>query len=231
MNLTQLIQSFFLGEGIVFLALFLMFGGLTYWALSVLKEQVGYLAGLMVGLLFILIYGSLVGFDPTITITAQTAPLGAVVLDIFQVGLSAFCGLILGVFAVIISRAGSGEQRLQNFLKVAGLTALGMILIFLMFVAGPALRRVIGIFAVSLAVTTLITLVIVQRVMESGNGSRRSANAQTSARRGDPRDPLDPRIPRDEIAIDMDEAPPSRLDVIRNSWNRRIRNRNIRDQR
>jgi|GEM_PF-2700785 len=227
MNLTQLIQTFFLGEGIVFLALFLMFGGLTYWALSVLKEHVGYLAGVMVGLLFIMIYGALAGFDPTITISAQTAPTGAVVLDIFQVGLSAGCGLILGVFAVIISRAGSSEQRLQNFLKVAGLTALGIILIFLMFVAGPALRRVIGIFAVSLAVTTLITLVIVQRVLESPPRPRHSASAQTS----DPRDPLDPRIPRDEIAIDMDEAPPSRLDVIRNSWNRRIRNRNIRDRR
>lgn len=203
-SIVQFIQSFLLGDGIMFLALLIMFAGLTVWALNSLKERTGYVVGWMIGLLFIIGYSSVVG----VAAAPEGTPPGS--LGILDVLLPGSCGLIFGVIAVAILRVtGGGSARLQDFFRIAAFTALGVILIFLMIVSPSTTRRVIGIFTLGFAITAIITMVVLRRLVESQSSLLPSRFRSQAA--------VPPQDFPEGEALD-ENAPRSRLDAIRDRF-------------
>jgi uncharacterized membrane protein HdeD (DUF308 family) len=68
-------------------------------------------------------------------------------------------GVILGVGTIYALRQRS-LMRSQQALKVALITALGLIIIFFMFASGPVERRVIGILALAFGIGAIFTAVL-----------------------------------------------------------------------
>ncbi|MCA9881799.1 MAG: hypothetical protein KC708_02460 [Anaerolineae bacterium] len=129
--------------------------------------------------------------------------------------------MIFGVIGVAALRVtGGGSVRLQDFFRIAAFTALGVILIFLMIVSPPATRRIIGIFTLGFAITAIITMVVLRRLVESPD-SRLVGGFTTQAADFPEGDPL------------AGSAPRSRLDAIRDRFrtSSNIDGRPRRDQR
>lgn len=155
----QFIQSLLLSEVLIFIVLFAVFGLLTRWAIWRLHEYAGYALGWLLGLFFVFVYSSLMSSPPTFQ--AESAP-GEITLNVWQVIVPSVLGLVIGLFSLILTRLGGGSS-VQQALKIAGFTALGVVLLFLMFVEGPGTRRMIGIFALAFGIASLLGLVLARR--------------------------------------------------------------------
>ncbi len=193
----EFIQNIFLGELFIFIVLFALFALLTRWAVIHLREYTGYALGWMVGVFFMIIYGSLVGSADT---AAQVAENGGDELTFLQVIGPSIIGLGLGAGAILLIRMNPGSRASQS-LKVAFLTALSVIVLFFMVISGFEARRMIGIFALAFGIGLLFTNVLYH---PSGRPPARAA----------------------AVSSDIDDVPSggnSRLDRIRSQMRERDR--------
>jgi hypothetical protein len=177
------IQDLLLSEFIIFFALFGALAVLSRWALLSLKEYLGYGLGWMLGLFFVIVYSSLTG-DPEPVMEAQAIEIGGVTLTAFQVFLPSVLGFALGAGLMVIIALGRGKT-MQQALKIAGLTALNLILIFLMFVTDETGRRMIGLFALAFGIGTVLAMVMArgrQSSNDSDDDGNDNANGDTRPR-------------------------------------------------
>lgn len=135
-----------LTEGLLLLVLLVFFGILSY---RILKSDLtlGYALGWLVGILLVIIIGSLGGdFRDSIASDGR--------LTLSQVLLPLFCGVGFGL-ATVAGPALLGTGRLAQSMRAALLTAITIIAIFLVVVGGPALRRMATILALTVGVVSV----------------------------------------------------------------------------
>ncbi|MGJ3237713.1 MAG: hypothetical protein ACFE0Q_03305 [Anaerolineae bacterium] len=147
----QIFQEFILSQWLIMIALFVVFIAISRWALVTLKEYPGYALGWMIGLFFIIVRLSL-GDAP--------APDGAnAYLDGFQVFIATVMGLVVGSVILFGLRFGMQYARAVA-LQIAIYTAMNIIMIFLVFISTPITQKMIGIFALAIAIATLFAMVL-----------------------------------------------------------------------
>lgn len=151
------LQEILLSPWIIFTVFFVVFLGVSRWALIKQQEYAGYGLGLMLALLLMIIYGSLGG--------GQVQPLGdpPTTLNFLQVIFPAFLGLLLGGTIMIVVQFGK-KQSTNKGLQVTFLTALNAIMMILLLIQGPIARRMIGIFALAFGIAALSTQVLFRDV-------------------------------------------------------------------
>ncbi len=155
MQLIRIIQDLLLSEFIIFVVLFLAFAYLTRRALA-LHEYVGYGLGWLIGIFFMVVYSSS-GVRPS-----SQAVETEVTLSFLQLILPSICGAGLGLAVLwIIAQAASGARR--QGIAIATMTALGVVLLFLTFVADSETRRMIGIFSLAFAICAAFVLIVFRR--------------------------------------------------------------------
>jgi hypothetical protein len=148
----RIFQEVFLSQWVVLVLLFLAFLFVSWWALNRLREFPGYALGWMIGLFFMLVYGSL--GDPAADLSAADAN-----LNLFQVILATFFGLVFGGMVLGGLRHGMRYARIVA-LQVAAYTGLNLVLLFLTVIEGPITQRMIGIFALAFGIATVFLLVL-----------------------------------------------------------------------
>lgn len=154
--LAELMRELFLSPVLIVLILFVLFMILTYWALAVLKEYPGYGLGWLVGLFFVVVYVSLGGWQTDGAEQNLNSP-----LNIFQVLCPGIVGILLGGALVFALRIGNSYSAARG-IKIAAMTALGVVLLFLMFMVGVATQRMIGIFALAFCIAALAGIVFLR---------------------------------------------------------------------
>jgi hypothetical protein len=167
-----MMQDIILNSWVVGIMLFGAFIVITRWSLVRLKEYAGYALGVLVGMFFMLVYISLGGgTDSTVdpTLVRRT-------LNIFEVFVATFFGMLFGGVVIVGLRFGTRFARGVS-LQVAFYTALNVILLFLVVIAGPITQRMIGIFALSIGIASLFAMVLFPDSTRQAHIS--SINAQT----------------------------------------------------
>lgn len=197
--LLDLFRELFLSPVLIFLVLFAIFAALSYWAVVILREYAGYLLGWLIGLFFVVVYYSLGGdIDSTGQLEQELR------LNLIQVLCPGLFGLLLGGMLVFLIRLGQGYTATQG-IKIAGLTALMVTLIFLMFVMDINGQRMIGIFALSFCIAGLFAMVIFRSSTPLFSGQVQAQAAPPSAPGGVPQgnSPVMSRL--DEIRARMQQ--------------------------
>lgn len=170
--MAEILRELFLSPLLIVLVLFVLFAALSYWALVVLREYPGYGLGWLVGLFFVVVYVSLgLGGQGDITATSSST------LSIFQVLCPGVVGIILGGALLLLLRLGNTVSAWRG-IKIAAMTALGVVLIFLMFMVNVAAQRMIGIFALAFCIAALAGIVIVRGTSASTLFSAQAASGQ-----------------------------------------------------
>jgi hypothetical protein len=148
----EALQDILLHQFLILLALGVVFIIVSYWALMILREYMGYGLGLMLGLFFIIVYVSLGG-------GANNQPSETQYLGVIQVFIATFVGLIFGGLIQIGLRFG---MRLAQgvALQVALYTSISIVVLFLVLMEGQIAQRMIGIFALAVAIATLFGMVL-----------------------------------------------------------------------
>jgi hypothetical protein len=153
--MAEILRELFLSPWLVFIVLFILFAALSYWSLVVLREYPGYGLGWLVGLFFVVVYVSL-GYQPNVEGQDVNTT-----LNILQVFCPGILGVLLGGALIFLLRIGNSYSATRG-IKIAGMTALGVVLLFLMFMVGVAAQRMIGIFALAFCIAALAGIVIVR---------------------------------------------------------------------
>jgi len=151
--MVEIIRNVLFSSWVVRIVLTIVFLVLSHWSLRRIKEYAGYALGLMMGIFFILVYISLGGGASSETPVTRTT------LNIFEVILSTFFGLLFGAGIMIGLRFGTRFAR-GVALQVALYTVLNLVLLFLAFIEGPIAQHMIGIFALALGIASLFTIVL-----------------------------------------------------------------------
>lgn len=196
----QFIQNLFLGDVFIFLVLFVVLIVVTNWARG-RREYTGYLLGWMIGIFFVIIYGSITGPNDN-EVAAQVAEAGQIALGLGQVIVASLIGLLTGAGIILFIKI-TGDTRAKSALKVAIMTGLSVIVLFLMFVVSPETRRMIGIAAFAFGIAALLA-----NMLYTPPTQAQAFSAQAVDDFGDPHD--------------NEPSGQSRLDRIRN----RMQNRN-----
>ncbi|MCU0513862.1 MAG: hypothetical protein MUE40_14985 [Anaerolineae bacterium] len=160
MILADFLRELFLSPVLVLLVLVALFAALSYWSLSILREYPGYALGWLVGLFFVVVYVSL-GTAPDPDTNRN------VTLNVFQVICPGLVGILLGGILMLVLRLGNSYSAMRG-LKVAGMTALGVVLLFLMFMVNVATQRMIGIFALAFCIAALGGVVVFRGTAAAG---------------------------------------------------------------
>jgi hypothetical protein len=148
----EALQDILLHQFIIILALGAVFLVVTYWALASLREYMGYGLGLMLGLFFIIVYVSLGGGSNNDSGVPQY-------LGILQVFIATFVGLIFGGLIQLGLRFGMRMAQ-GVALQVALYTSISIVVVFLVVMEGQIAQRMIGIFALAVAIATLFGMVL-----------------------------------------------------------------------
>lgn len=152
----ELIGGIFITDIIIFAALVAVFVYLSRRA-WLTREITGYGLGCLVGLFFVVIYTSLVPsatIDPTLT--------NRVALSFFQLALPTGCGIFVGIGLLLFFAWARNFPRRYTIL-ISTITALNLILLFLMLVADTNSRRMIGIFSLAFIISGVATAVLFGR--------------------------------------------------------------------
>lgn len=158
----QLIQDTFLNETFIFFILFVAFAIFSAYVIWGLSEIAGYGLGWLLALFFMIIYASLASGNET---SPQIIGNGEIRLSLWQVLFSSFVGILMGTVTLYVLRQHH-ISRPQRIVKIAFITALGLLVIFFMFVASPVERRMIGIFVIAFSIGALFTAVLYQPVLK-----------------------------------------------------------------
>lgn len=155
--MNEMLQSVFLNPWLILLLLLVTFVVITRIAFK-LGEYPGYALGILIGVFFILVYISLSGETDADVATTEAR------LTIFGIFGATFLGLFFG--GVIMVGLYFGTRIAQGIsLQVASYTAINLILIFLTVFAGTTMQRMIGIFAVSIGISSLLGMVLFPDVL------------------------------------------------------------------
>jgi len=148
-------QEFILNQFVVSVALMIVLGFLTRWALIVKKEYIGYGLGWLVSLLLLITYTIMFGDRPRFDPFAD--------LNIFQIFLSIFLGLATGAAIQYSKDMGKDIQghysKRSVALRVAAYTMLNLILLGLVIVESSVVQRMIGIFGLAFGIAILLGMV------------------------------------------------------------------------
>lgn len=147
----ELLQDIVLHQILIVLALGVVFLAISRWAL-LQREFAAYGLGWMLGLFFIIVYVSLGGGQNQDNSAPQY-------LGVLQVAIATFFGLFFGGLVQLGLRFGVKISR-GIALQVALYTCLGIIVLFLVMVEGQIAQRMIGIFALAVAIATLFAMVL-----------------------------------------------------------------------
>jgi hypothetical protein len=153
--MVEFIESIVLSQLLVFLLLMGILLSLTQWAWRE-KEYAGYALGWLVGILLILMYGSLTGGISTPAENTDDFD-----LSFFTVVIPSFFGIITGYGVLYFLEAfrGSGQNRRRS-LTIAILTTLDVFLLYIVFDLSGQASRIIGIFALGFAIGALFNRVL-----------------------------------------------------------------------
>ena len=199
--MNELMQGILLNPWVVGFLLFGAFIIISRWSLVQLKEYPGYALGVLVGLFFIMVYIALGGGGQT---PDPDAVARREVLNIFEVFLATFFGLIFGAAVMLALRFGTRFARGVS-LQVAFYTALNIILLFMAVIGSAITQRMIGIFALAIGIASLFAMVLFPDATRQAQVS--SFNAQMYESTGG-------MPPQDTGGM-------SRLDEIRNKMNQK----------
>ncbi len=141
-----MVVDIFASGWLLIMVLMSTFVVLTRWALGRLKLVRGYLLGVLVGLLFVVVASTLIGERAALPTDAPPRT----DLMLAEVGFACIVGAMLGLFYVLLSSIG-GDSWAGQSLKVTLLTALHIALPFVMVVTSLQTRRLIGIGLLTLA--------------------------------------------------------------------------------
>lgn len=148
-------QDFILNQFVVGLALIIILGFITRWAVMEKKEYPGYGLGWLISILFLVIYTILFGDRLRLS--------GRVDLNVWQILLSIALGLISGLATQYRRFTGKPRQgnvsRRNLALQVALYTTVNLILLGLVIVESSVVQRMIGIYGLALGVAVLLGIV------------------------------------------------------------------------
>jgi hypothetical protein len=218
----QLLTNVLLSPYLIFGVLALIFLVISYWSLVGLREYAGYILGVLVGLLVVFVVSSL-GAQPDVE--AQSVDIQTTTLNLFQATCPAILGIAIGIAFLVIPRLADATlpanygQAVPRGINVAVITALWVTLLFLFFLVGIEVQRMIGIFALAFMIARLFAV-----VMAGGSNPNavliRQQNGTISAQSVDPNGtPIYDPLTGDPMGV----VPPpttagnafSRLDAIR----------------
>jgi hypothetical protein len=159
--MNEMLQDIILNPWVVGFLLFGAFIIISRWSLLSLKEYPGYALGVLVGLFFIMVYIALGGGGQSPQpVNAEGVPIPRrEVLNIFEVFLATFFGLIFGAGVMVALRFGTRFARGVS-LQVAFYTALNIILLFMAVIGNSITQRMIGIFALAIGIASLFAMVL-----------------------------------------------------------------------
>lgn len=166
-----LIQNIFLSQWFIVFVLTAIFFFFTGWAMQKRGDWRGYALGWLVAVFVILVYTALGGVnqEPQ-TITRA--------LNLLEVIFPTICGLSMGGGIILLAALLRGSQRRENSLLIAFLTALNIVLIFLVLVEGRITQLMIGIFALAFGIAALLLAILAPSSSDNNNGG----NTQQSNR-------------------------------------------------
>lgn len=147
----EFLQAFLFSEVLIFVVLVSAFAYLTHWALMRQHERTGYVLGWLIGLFFIVVYAS-TGGQPRV----EAQAVGVITLSFLEVAIPAVLGIGLSIGLMWFVSKDPANPRWQS-LKVAGMTAVGVILLFVLFTEGAHTRRMMAIFALAFSIGSLTT--------------------------------------------------------------------------
>jgi hypothetical protein len=204
--MNELLQDVILNPWVVGFLLFGAFIIISRWSLMGLKEYPGYALGVLVGLFFIMVYIALGGGGQSPQTDINGNPIvGREVLNIFEVFLATFFGLIFGAAVMVALRFGTRFARGVS-LQVAFYTALNIILLFMAVIGSAITQRMIGIFALSIGIASLFAMVLFPDATRQAQVSSFNAQMYSGDTGGIP--------PQDTGSM-------SRLDAIRNKMSQK----------
>lgn len=164
--MSNLFGSIILSDWFLFFILLGIFFAITRWAVKV-EAFTGYALGWLLGLLFIVIFGSLAG-------DANLSGGGNGELNLLQVLFALALGIFTGLGSVFIPGLVPKSQ-LRTGLQAVFMTSISVSLLFLMLVASTEIRRMIGILSLTAGIIILSVYMLTRyyrnRVKQAAEGT------------------------------------------------------------
>ena len=165
----EFIQTIFLSPIFILVVLIGVFLVISFWAIGRLQEYPGYALGWLIGVFFMIVYSSLVQQPPD-QIQAQDVVLGGVTLNVFQVICPSIFGFALGIVMMFLINQNDSSAARRS-LKVATLTALWLIIMFILIISDLVTQRMIGLLALAFGIGVMFLLVVFRRSSGSSDGA------------------------------------------------------------
>ncbi|MEL7236133.1 MAG: hypothetical protein AAGK74_16625 [Chloroflexota bacterium] len=152
------IFDFILSGFFLSLILFVSFSFATYWAIGRGNYYQSYALGWLVGILLIILIGSAFGRTPDEVDTTTRSDN----INTGQVILAMFFGFVVSGIGAVTSAIWR-ESSLRQAMQVTGYTALYVLMIFMVLIAGDIVRQMIGIFALTITILMLFVRILITR--------------------------------------------------------------------
>ena len=169
-----IIYSLFVSDLFLFALLGVAFIMITRWVFEQ-KARLGYTLGWLIGITFIVAVSSILGPNPR-TLDTPDVPVS---LNAVQVITVIFAAMIAGVLQSIAS--AFADNTLIVSLRAAGLTALWVVLMFVMVVADSSLRHMIALFMLAFFSTSVFGYLVQRQIIVIAE--RRAAEAPINSLR------------------------------------------------
>ncbi|MEM6530579.1 MAG: hypothetical protein AAF653_19935, partial [Chloroflexota bacterium] len=156
--MSTFILDFVLSGIFLSLILFISFSFATYWAIGRGNYYQSYALGWLVGILLIIILGSMFGRAPDEVDTETLSDN----INTGQVIFAMFMGFVVSGIGAVTSAIWR-QSPLRQAMQVTGYTAMFVVLIFLVFISGAIFRQMIGVFALTLIILMLFVRILTQR--------------------------------------------------------------------
>ena len=159
----SVIQSIVLSDGFLIAVLLIAFAIVSRWAIVSLREYRGYALGWLLGLFFIVVLSSLMGES---TPPPDAATEIETTLGFGQIIISTIIGGVLALMVIGLSIL-PGTVMMARALNVALLTGIGVVVLFLMFIAQDETRRMISIGTLAFGIGMLLSQIILTGILRS----------------------------------------------------------------
>jgi hypothetical protein len=145
-----LFQDIILNQIVVAIALLIVLGFISTWALMKHQQYPGYGLGWLMSLFFLLIY--------TIVIDDRSRIGSNNDLNLFHIFIASVIGLTFGATVQFTRNIGANNKR-NIAIRVAFYTTLNLILLGLVFLEGRITQNMIGIFGIAFGIALLIGMI------------------------------------------------------------------------
>lgn len=146
-----LIRNLFLNQWFLVFVLGVIFAMFSNWALR--ESRLGYALGWLIGVFFVVVYTALGGADPVQQQIQQT-------LNVLQVVFPTLCGVSMGGGMILLVALVRTNREREQALLIAFLTALNLVLLFLVLVEGRITQLMIGIYALAFGIAALFLAIL-----------------------------------------------------------------------